>query len=50
MWFEGDVYSRIIDYIDSVALGDQIPGARDIARAVGCAPSYAHEVIKRLKK
>ena len=40
----------IIDLVNKVrSTEDRTPSTREVARAVGCAPSYAHTVMKGLK-
>lgn len=45
-----DARADIVQYVMDVREKEQrTPGPREVARAVGCVPSYAHTVIKSIK-
>lgn len=47
--FPTDTKAGIEQYVMDVREREQrTPGAREVARAVGCAPSYAHTVLKNM--
>lgn len=46
-----DMRENVKRFVMSVReMENRTPGVREVARAVGCAPSYAHTVIKNMKE